>query len=94
MLRPHGKIDIIDDVVQEFDTITCAHCNKIVRVKPGTASTTYLIPTRDGRLIEEPGAGCRSCMGSICLVCCGLGTCVPLMKRIEAMEKSGRRLIG
>lgn len=85
----------------EFDTISCAHCNKIVRVKPGTGATVYIFEqmlvdpvTRQYRIIvkEEAGAFCRCCMKPVCLPCDEVGTCTPLMKKIEEQERQGRML--
>jgi hypothetical protein len=93
MRNPQGYAVITaPDEIVEHDTITCGHCNKIVRVKAGTGATVYIIPTFNGPPKEEAGAFCRQCMRAICLPCCDIGVCTPLMKRIEAMEDKGRRL--
>jgi predicted transcriptional regulator len=102
MLKPQGYIHIFGEFgTKEFDTVTCGHCNKITRVKPGTGCTVYILeslvvnPTTGLQEIihrEEPGAACRCCMRSVCLSCDKLGTCTPLMKRIEEMEARGRML--
>ena len=101
MLKPQGYFTIIDDHIQEYDTISCGHCNKIVRVKPGTGSTIYIMEglhvdpiTRKFHIIkkEEAGAGCRCCMKSVCLPCYDRGECIPLMKKIEEIEARGRML--
>lgn len=76
----------------ERDTITCKHCQRIVFVKPGTASTVYLFPQVDGPDKEEPGAFCRTCMAPICLHCLHKGTCTPFERQIEQMEARGRFL--
>ena len=97
MLKPHGyTVCVCDDGrTIEHDAITCGHCNQIVMVKPGTASTVYYIPQMVGPAIEEAGAHCRSCDKPVCLKCCDLGVCTPLMRRIEQMEARGRlRLVG
>lgn len=103
MLRPHGFITIADasGPIVERDSITCGHCGLVVKVKPGTFATTYLIDslhvdpvTRVATIItkEEPGAACRVCMKAVCLKCEKAGFCTPLMKRIEQMEAKGRQL--
>ena len=91
MLRPQGYVTVVGGWQElEFDTITCGHCNQVVLVKPGTASTVYVIPQLLGPATEEPGAHCRICDKAICLECHADGRCTPLMRRIEAME--GNRL--
>ena len=87
MLKPHGYITVFGDFsTKEYDSITCCHCNWIIHVKPGTASTVYLIPQMDGPPKEEMGAHCGRCDKPVCLRCHEDGRCIPLMRRIEAME--------
>jgi hypothetical protein len=87
MLRPHGKLTVFGDFATiEADTISCGHCNVIVQVKPGTASTVYVFPQLEGPPLEEMGAHCRICDKPVCLRCDHDGRCTPLMRRIEAME--------
>jgi len=92
MLKPqgYGVISYEDGARVEHDTISCGHCNQVVIVKPGTAATVYLIPQFLGPDREEPGAFCRQCMSPVCLRCHADGRCLPLMRRIEAMEARGR----
>ena len=90
MLRPKGYVQVFGYNVIERDSITCGHCNKIVMVKPGTATTVYLLPQIVGPDKEEPGAMCKQCMSAICLECYDKGVCLPLMKQIEQMEARGR----
>lgn len=87
MLKPQGYVTVFGDFqTKEYDTITCCHCNWVIHVKPGSASTVYLIPQLEGPPVEEMGAMCRQCDKPVCLRCHDLGTCTPLMRRIEAME--------
>ena len=93
MIRPQGHVSIVGDgIFQEYDTITCGHCNRIVMVKSGTGSTVYFLPQMAGPHKEEPGAMCRMCMRAICLKCHDEGRCYPLERRIEEMEARGRFL--
>jgi hypothetical protein len=94
MLRPQGYATIIpaEGRVIEYDTVSCAHCQRIVFVKPRTLSRVYLFPQMDGTFLEEPGAGCLKCGKPICLRCCDVGTCTPAEKMLEFMEAVGRHL--
>jgi len=89
MRLPRGYATIADPLasLQEYDTTLCGHCGKVIFVKPGTVSTVYLIPQRIGGFKEEPGAGCRVCMSSVCLPCHDRGTCTPLERKIAQMER-------
>jgi hypothetical protein len=77
MLKSQGYVIVScdDGRIIERDTVTCRHCNQIVMVKPGTASTTYYIPQFIGPPKEEPGAWCVTCDGPICLTCHQDGRC-------------------
>lgn len=88
MRRPQGYLVVAapDAPALERDTIQCGHCQKIVAVKPGTASTVYMIPRRDGSFKEEPGAFCRVCMRPVCLPCHDIGTCTPFERQLERLE--------
>ena len=80
-----------DRPLNETDTIVCGHCQRIVRVKPGTGATVYLIFDQTAwQWKEEPGAACRCCMRPICLPCCDKGTCTPWERQLEAMEAKDR----
>jgi len=90
MLRPGGYFVCVDPAPRqgqqatvEYDTFSCQHCNRIVRVKP-------LSPP------EDMGGRCMNCGeglgGLICKECVAKGNCVPLEKAIEAMEAKGRFL--
>lgn len=91
MRNPQGYITVVGGWTnEEYDSVTCGHCNRIVIVKPGSGATVYLLPQLVGPAKEEMGAFCRQCMRAICLTCHDDGRCTPLMRRIEAME--GNRL--
>jgi hypothetical protein len=93
MLRPHGYVTVYGERgLIEHDSITCGHCNRIVFVKPGSASTVYVLPQLTGPPLETPGAMCHVCMRAVCLSCHEEGRCLPLERRIEQMEARGRML--
>jgi len=94
MLRPQGYATwmLPDAPVVERDSATCGHCQQIIFVKPGSATTVYLIPQLVGPDKEEPGACCRVCMRAVCLKCHGIGRCLPWEKAIERSEARGRFL--
>jgi len=62
-----------DEGSKEFDTFTCAHCQKITVVKP---------------LCDPVDAGglCQICDGYVCPTCVDIGTCTPWEKQMEIME--------
>jgi hypothetical protein len=61
---------------QEFDTFTCAHCNRVTHVQARARP-------------EDIGGLCKQCMGLICPACVGQ-PCVPFLKRLEQMEARER----
>lgn len=90
-MRVHGVGTWVDPQqakpILERSTIACGHCGKIVFIKPGTATTVYLIPTRSGGWIEEPGAFCGICQTPVCLPCHDHGTCRPLDVWLQQVER-------
>lgn len=93
MRRPQGYATILDPgrPVVERDTITCGHCQAVVFVTPGSATTLYQIydaPT--GQWREEAGAFCRVCMTAVCLRCHAAGGCTPWERRMERAEARQR----
>jgi hypothetical protein len=93
VLKPQGYATIIDPdaPVQELDSCQCGHCQKVIFVKPRSASTVYLIPTGvPGRFTEEPGAFCRVCMRPVCLRCHDQGRCTPFERALEKSEARDR----
>ena len=77
-----------DHPLVEWDTVNCCHCGTVIRTKPGTLSTIYLLfdPQR-WVWCEEPGASCFHCMKPVCLACHDRGTCLPLERRLQAAEQ-------
>jgi hypothetical protein len=66
----------VGGVIQEADTFTCVHCNRVVPVPPRSQGDEYF---------------CRNCMARICSPCAD-HPCIPFMKKIEAQEERDRRL--
>ena len=98
MRNPHGYGIATDrfsgKTVAEFDYAQCRHCQAHIAVKPGTASTTYLIPdmAHPSGYREEAGAWCTNCFGPICLRCHDKGVCIPFMRKIDAAEARQRQV--
>jgi len=67
------------DSEKEVDTFSCAHCQLVVAVKPMCDPA-------------DMGGLCKSCMGLICSHCYDIGTCTPIMKKIEQDEDRSRFL--
>ena len=87
LVKGYSTITDPTAAVQERDTCLCGHCQKVIFLKPGTASTVYLIPTRTpGQWIEEPGAFCRCCMRPVCLPCHDQGGCRPIEQWFAQQE--------
>jgi hypothetical protein len=75
MLRPGGYAFSFDvgGIRQESDTFTCAHCCRIVIVKPKCDPA-------------DLGGLCRLCDKMICPSCVDLGRCDPIEKKLEREE--------
>lgn len=78
MLRPGGYAQIVDPEgpLREYDTFTCAHCNRVTHVKARARP-------------EDVGGLCKQCMGLVCAACVG-EACVPFLKRLDQMEARAR----
>lgn len=84
-----GYAQIVDPAqpLVEFDTVGCCHCGALIRVKPATVSTVYLIfNPSTWRWDEVPGASCWHCMKPVCLPCHDKGTCTPLERTFASLE--------
>jgi hypothetical protein len=82
-----------DTRMQEHDTTTCGHCQRVIFTKPHTASTVYLVLDRPSLTWrEEAGAFCRVCMRPVCLACHAHGGCRPWEAMIERAESRERFL--
>lgn len=86
--RQHG-FEVVTDAMlgqEVHDNFTCAHCGVNRRIKP--------MKVVGNVMSDEPNASvydrCTCCDKLVCLSCMDK-PCVPLIKRIEAME-NGRRL--
>lgn len=90
MRRVSGYATITDPdrPLVERDTVNCIHCGGSIFVKPATASTVYLIFNRHSWLWEEvPGASCWHCLQPVCLPCYDKGTCLPLERMLDQLER-------
>jgi hypothetical protein len=90
-MRPRGYLTIVDPdrPLVERDTITCAHCQRICEVKPGTMGQVYLIPDRRSPTgyREASGAYCGKCAAPLCLPCDDRGDCVPAEEMLRRWER-------
>lgn len=80
MLRPGGYAFTFgpNGVQDELDTFTCAHCNRVVHVKPKCDP-------------DDLGGNCRLCMKMVCPECVD-GGCTPFEKKLELIEARDRAL--
>lgn len=80
----------------ERDTITCAHCQRVVYMRPRDASSAR--ETVQGLSKFDQGAEhdgdlggfCRLCMKHICGPCSDVGTCIPFERKLEINEQAAR----
>ncbi len=79
MFKPGGYGFSFDPggIRQEADTFTCAHCNRIVIVRPKCDPA-------------DLGGFCRLCTKMICPSCVDIGSCDPFEKKLERKEKEYR----
>lgn len=73
MISEPGKPDV------ELDSVTCAHCNRVVLI-PARADPSTL------------GGFCRLCMKHVCGPCADWVTCVPYERAMERAEQRERFL--
>lgn len=97
MARPlsgYATITTPDTALVERDTVNCGHCGAIIFLKPGTASTTFLVvDPRTHQWVEVDGAGCFVCRRPVCLACYDLGICRPLEALLAQLEGRPERRI-
>ncbi len=78
MRNPGGYLVITGpESVEEYDTFTCGHCQRVVVVKHKAQAS-------------DLGGMCRLCMKLVCAECDTLGSCTPFEKQMEEEEKSYR----
>ena len=75
MRKPQGYLIGLgpEGVISESDSFTCAHCQRVVIVKPRCDPA-------------DMGGHCRICDKLICKRCVAYGQCVPWEKQMERME--------
>jgi hypothetical protein len=78
MLRPGGyTFHNHDGRIEEGESFTCRHCNRVSFVKPRERP-------------EDVGGFCRCCSGLLCKECAGRmslgGKCAPLEENLRRME--------
>lgn len=79
MLRPGGYAIITspDAPAVERDTFRCAHCGRVVFVRPGCSAA-------------DAGGWCGLEGKPVCGPCADLGSCTPLEEQLKRMEDRAR----
>jgi hypothetical protein len=85
MRRAYGYLQIVDPLCPrsvEYDTLTCAHCQRVMVLRPGG------VAYRAGDHPPRPSIGkwCISCASTICARCTASGGCEPWQRTMERME--------
>jgi len=75
MRNPGGYLQIFspEGAVEEYDTMTCGHCNRIVKIKHKCDPS-------------DLGGLCKLCMKMICPDCVNTGECEPFEEKLKRME--------
>jgi hypothetical protein len=75
-MRNAGGYGVITspDGIEEHDTFTCAHCNKVV-----------VVPVRADP--GDIGGMCYQCMRLVCPGCVAAGGCTPFERKLDLMER-------
>ena len=80
-----GKRDAV------YDTITCGHCQRFERVKPGGVGEIVLLDVgSDGSETAKDGGFCRLCMRFLCSSPACNKECTPFEKALDLEEKRNR----
>jgi hypothetical protein len=79
--KPDGYLIITgpDGPAVEADTISCAHCQRVV-----------IMPVRTTDVPD--GGWCMTCARALCGPCADAGVCTPFEKRLARAESRGRLL--
>jgi hypothetical protein len=77
--RSKGQVSIF-----EFDTKTCAHCGRIIRLVHGDPSPLNIFEQNVKRVVF-----CTKCDAPVCTICKGL-RCDPVEKKLDRWEKQER----
>jgi uncharacterized protein with PIN domain len=84
MNRARGFIQFIGpEGTTEFETFTCAHCNRIVRMPHPDSPEEMKLKVRDVR-------HCHQCDSMTCPECARRATCEPFEKWLDAYERRER----
>lgn len=89
----------IDDkagTLQEYDTVSCGHCQAVIAVLTRPTEKVYLDnvdiarATQHGQHLGHEYKGkrpCRRCKKPLCRVCHARGVCEPLSEFLERLER-------
>lgn len=76
-MRLDGYAFVVDpEKLQEFDTLTCAHCQFVMHIQKRAEA-------------DQLGGFCRMCMKHICGRCANKG-CTPFEKKLDEYERKSR----
>lgn len=76
MRNPGGYVRITSpEGVRELDSYTCGHCGRVTFVRPKERP-------------EDLGGLCRLCGKPVCSGCHRRGTCDPLEKKLDRVERT------
>lgn len=92
MIRALGYMQWIDPEPSrcaEFETFTCNHCNKIVRMQKEVSLQSLDMAIRQGKEKRDIRR-CSGCDSLVCPSCHKSPTCTPFMAKVEAMERRAR----
>lgn len=80
MPRAQGYAMIVGpERTAEADTITCAHCQRVV-----------FLHNQDGTKKADVAVRCGMCDRLMCVPCAEKARCEPFEKKLEAIERRGR----
>lgn len=84
-MQRRGYARVLDPALgkpQEADTVTCAHCQRIV----------HMHDLKTGKRLSGVLVHCHGCDRAVCVPCAEQAKCVMIEQRVERIEARGRLL--